>query len=135
MPATFNDGLVKGRNTAFALTKKRFVVLDTAATDGESVAPATAGNTAGKPLYGVSKFSVSLAEIAHGKGASVVLDGRAVVTAGTALAVGTVVTSDNVGRAVAAVAGDWIGGVVDEPASGADTDCSIDVACDGSKYA
>lgn len=135
MPATFNDGLVKGKNTSTPLTKKRFVVMDRAATDGETVKAATAGNTATEPLFGVSKFSVSAAEIAQGKGASVIMDGIAIVTAGEALQVGDVVTSDSEGRAVKVASGDWIGGVVNEPAAALGDDCSIDINCDGNTAA
>jgi|SRR5882724_2317686 len=135
MPATFNHGLVKGRNASGPITKKRFVVRDTAAADGETVKQAASATTAAEPLMGVSIFSVSSAEIRHGKGCSVVLSGRAVVTAAAALAVGTPVTSDANGKAVAAAAGNWLGGVVDEASSGVDTDCSIVIVCDGSKAA
>ena len=135
MPATFNHGLAKGRNASGPITKKRFVVRDTAATDGETVKQATSANSAANPLAGVSIFSVSSAEISHGKGCSVVMSGRAIVTAAAALAVGDVVTSDANGMAAVAVAGDWVGGVVDEPAAGAGDDCSILIACDGSKAA
>ena len=133
MPATFNHGLVKGRNASGPITKKRFVVRDTAATDGETVKQASSAT--GDALAGISIFSVSLAEINHGKGCSVVMSGRAIVTAAAALAVGDVVTSDANGMAAVAVAGDWVGGVVDEPAAGAGDDCSIVIACDGSKAA
>ena len=133
MPATFNHEMAKGRNASGPITKKRFVVQDEAAADGETVKQAVDGNAAAEPLYGVSIFSVSAAEISQGKGCSVVTEGRAIVTAAGALAVGVVVTSDANGKAVAAGAGDWIGGVVDEPAAGADDDCTVTLACNGSK--
>lgn len=132
MPATFNHGLVKGRNASGPITKKRFVVRDTAATDGETVKQAAGGAVATEPLAGISIFSVSSSEIAHGKGCSVVMSGRAIVTAAEALPVGTIVTADADGKAVTATTGDWIGGVVDEPAAGAGNDCSIVIDCDGS---
>ncbi len=133
MPATFNHGLVKGRNASGPITKKRFVVRDDDVADGETVKQAAGAAVADEPLAGVSIFSVSLAEINHGKGCSVVMTGRAVVTAATALAVGTVVTADANGKAVAVASGNWIGGVVDEPSAGADNDCSINIVCDGTK--
>lgn len=129
MPTTFNHGLAKGRNASAPITKKRFVIMDTAADDGETVAPAVSATA--QALYGVSIFSVSAAEILQGKGCSVVLDGRAIVTAAAALAVGDVVTSDANGKAVVAATGDFIGGVVDEPAAGDGDDCTIVVVCDG----
>jgi hypothetical protein len=130
MPATFNHGLVKGRNASGPITKKRFVVRDTAAADGETVKQASSAT--GDTLAGISIFSVSLAEIAHGKGCSVVMSGRAVVTASETLAVGDIVTADAEGKAAVATTGDWVGGVVDEPAANAGDDCSIVIACDGS---
>lgn len=133
MPATFNHGLVKGRNASGPITKKRFVVRDTAAADGETVKQASSAT--GDALAGISIFSVSLAEISHGKGCSVVMSGRAIVTAAEALAVGDVVTTDADGKAVGATTGDWVGGVVDEPAANAGDDCSIVIACDGSAAA
>jgi hypothetical protein len=133
MPATFNHGLVKGRNASGPITKKRFVVRDTAATDGETVKQAS--SPTGDALAGISIFSVSTSEINHGKGCSVVMSGRAVVTAGEALDEGDVVTTDADGKAVVAASGDWIGGVVDEPAAAADDDCSIVIACNGSQAA
>lgn len=132
-PTTFNHGLAKGRNAAAAITKKRFVVIDTTAADGETVKQAASATTAGEPLYGVSIFSVSSAEILKGKGASVVLEGRAIVTAAAALVVGARVTSDANGKAVAATTGDWLGGIVDEPAVNADDDCTVRLVCDGTK--
>ena len=133
MPATFNHGLVKGRNAGGPITKKRFVVRDTTAADGETVIQASSAT--GDSLAGVSIFSVSAAEINHGKGCSVVMSGRAVVTAAATLDVGDVVTADAEGKAAVAVSGDWVGGVVDEPAANAGDDCSIVIACDGSKAA
>jgi len=135
MPTTFNHGLAKGRNASGPITKKRFVVRDGAASDGETVKQATGAAVSGEPLAGVSIFSVSNADIAHGKGVSVVMSGRAVVAAGSALDVGDVVTSDADGKAVVATSGDWIGGVVDEPAAAEDDDCTVMLACDGSAAA
>lgn len=135
MPATFNDGLAKGRNASGAITKKRFVVRDGAATDGETVKQAAGSAVVGEPLAGVAKFSVSLAEIDKGKGCSVIMSGRAIVTASVQLDVGDVVTSDANGEAKVAAAGDWIGGVVDEPAANVGDDCTIVITCDGSKAA
>lgn len=132
MPATFNDGLVKGRNAGGPITKKRFVTDDTSASDGETVIQAGANDDT--PPKGVSKFSVSTAEIAQGKGCSVVVDGRAIVTVGAAdLAQGDPVTSDVDGKAVVATDGDWFCGSVDE-AGTAGNDCTIIQASPGNKY-
>lgn len=135
MPTTYNHGLSKGKNAGAAITKKRFVFIDTSADDGETVIQADDADSATEPLYGVSVFSVSEAEIAQGKGVTVVLSGRAIVEAGVALPVGSVVTADSDGKAVVATTGDWIGGVVDEPAVNVGDDCSIVIACNGSMAA
>lgn len=133
MPATQNHGLVKGRNASAPITKKCFLIRDTGASDGESVKMAVSATA--HALAGVSVFSVSAAEIVQGKGATVVMDGRAVVTVGAAdLNEGDVVTSDANGNAIVAATGNFIGGVVDE-AGTAGNDCSIVIVCNGSTAA
>ena len=122
MPATSNFVLAKGKNTSTALTKKRFVKLDTAATDGETV---KACDTAGEGAFGVSLFSVSAAEITKDKGASVQVEGIAVVEAAAALAVGVLVTTDNVGRAAVAASGNYILGKVVEPAGAPGNEAAV----------
>lgn len=134
MPATFNHGLAKGRNAGGAITKKCFVKADTSAADDETVVMAGAGGSDAIPPNGVSIFSVSTAEIAQGKGVSVVMDGRVVVTAGAILAEGVSVTSDANGNAVVATDGDWFCGVVDEPAAAIGDDCTVVLADFGNKF-
>lgn len=122
MPASQNFVLAKGKNAAAAITKKRFVKLDTTATDGETVKPCDA---AGELAYGVALFSVSAAELLKDKGCSVMVEGRAIVEASVALAVGAPVATTNDGRAKAPATGDYVLGFVDEPASGAASECSV----------
>lgn len=131
MPASQNFILAKGKNVSGAVTKKRFVKLDTAAADGETVKQC---DTLGENGFGVSLFSVSAAEILKGKGASVMIDGRAIVEAAAALVIGTVVTTDAQGRAAVAGAGNWIMGVVDEPALGVGQECGVDLTAGGGKF-
>lgn len=134
MPATFNDGLVKGRNAGGPITGKTFVKPDTTASDGETVVQSGAGGSDATPANGVSKFAVSSADIVRGKGVSVIMDGRAVLLVGVAdLAVGVPVTSDANGKAVAATDGDWLYGTVDEPGI-AGGECAVNVDFDGNKY-
>lgn len=130
MPATFNPDQAKGKNASTPIIKKRFVKLDTAAADGETV---KACDTAGELAYGVAMFSVSASEISRGKGASVITEGRAVVEASAALAVGTPVSTTNDGRAKAAASGEYILGKIDEPASGAGNECSVALWQGGAK--
>lgn len=122
MPSTMNIDQAKGKNASGPITKKRFVKLDTAATDGETVKQC---DTLGEFCYGVSLFSVSVAEISRGKGASVIIDGRAVLESAGAINAGTPVSSDALGRAKAAAAGEYICGWCDEPSTGAGNDCSV----------
>lgn len=132
MPASSNFVLSKGKNAGEALTKKRFVKLDPAASDGEAVVMC---DTAGERAYGVSKFSVSTAEIAKGKGASVEVEGRSIVEASEAIAVGDPIATTNDGRAaVADTAGWWVIGVCDEPAAGAGDECSVLLTPGGGKF-
>lgn len=130
MPASQNFVMGKGKNASAAITKKRFVKLDSGASDGETVKQC---DTLGEHPYGVALFSVSSAEILKGKGASVLTAGRAIVEASEALAVGTMVTTDANGKAKTAASGHWCAGMVDEPA-GADTnECSVDLSKGGHK--
>lgn len=122
MPASQNFLLAKGKNAAAAITKKRFVKLDTTDATGETVKQC---DTQGERAFGVSLFSVSSGEITRGKGASIFTEGRAIVEAGAALAVGVEVMTDASGRAVAATAGNYILGVVDEPSGGTGQECSV----------
>lgn len=130
MPATMNIGAAKGKNTSTPLTKKRFCKLDTAATDGETV---KACDTAGELAFGVTLFSVSSAEINRGKGASVITEGRAILEAAGAINNGQLVSTDNIGRARVAQAGDYILGMCDEPAAGAGNECSVRLEIAGAK--
>lgn len=109
--ATMNPGMAKGRDAAGAINKYRFVKLvDTDPGDPILVAQC---DTLGEKAYGVSMFSVSTAEIDKGKGVSVINDGRMILEAGAALAVGDLVMTDGVGRAVLATSGHVILGEVD----------------------
>lgn len=122
MPATMNPGQAKGKNASGAITKHRFVKLDTAAADGETVKQC---DTAGEGAFGVALFSVSAGEILRGKGASVITEGRMILEASEAIAVGAAVSTTNDGRAQNANTGDQILGYCDEPAAGAGNQCSV----------
>lgn len=122
MPVTQNISAAKGKNAGGAITKCRFVKLDTTAADRETVVQCSVD---GESCFGVSMFGVSLAEIAQGKGCSVATGGRVIVQAAAALEVGTQVTTDVDGKAKAAAAGDQILGIVDEPSTEADDFCSV----------
>jgi hypothetical protein len=92
MPATGNFVLDKGYDAASALTKKRACKL----VGEELVGPVTA--IADIPI-GVTQFDVSAAEIAKGKGASVRLQGIAVMECSAAIAAGALVQMAADGRA------------------------------------
>jgi predicted RecA/RadA family phage recombinase len=127
-----NIGAAKGKNASGAITKKRFVKLDTAATDGESVLMC---DTSGELAYGVALFSVSNAEINRGKGCSVVTEGRMILEAAEAIAVGDLVSTDDIGRAQVANSGDFIVGMCDEPATAIGNECSVRLEIAGAKAA
>lgn len=122
MPATMNPGAAKGKNAGGAITKKRFVKLDTTATDGETVVQC---DTNGEGAFGVALFSVSTDEIARGKGASVITEGRAILEASEAIAVNDPISTTNDGRAQIAATGEQILGYCDEPAAGVGNECSV----------
>lgn len=126
-----NIDQAKGRNASAAITKKRFVKIDAAAADGESVKQC---DTQGENAWGVSLFSVSLAEIARGKGASVITDGRAIVEAGATVTMGGPVMSDANGKAINATTGNFILGYCDENGGGsAGDELGISLTLAGSK--
>jgi hypothetical protein len=117
-PATQNVVLSKGYDAAAAITKKRFVKLS-----GEQ--QVTQCSVDGENAIGVAMFSVSTTEITHGKGASVLEMGRAIVEAGAAVAVGAKVATDNQGRAITAVATKHVLGICEKGASGAGAECTV----------
>lgn len=115
-----NFVLTKGYPAAAALTKKLAVKF---VGDGtQSVTPVTAVTD---KIAGVAEFSISAGEITKGKKATVAVEGRVVMTASAAIVEGALVTITALGKAVTAVSGSRVIGTCDEPASGADTDCSI----------
>lgn len=122
MPATSNYVVNKGKNASGAITKKRFVKLDTAAADGETVKMCDAQ---GEDAFGVAVFSVSTLEIAKGKGATVSIEGIAIVEASAALAVGTAVTTGATGKAEAALSGDYVIGTIVEPSTADTYECAV----------
>lgn len=131
MPASMNPDGAIGKNATTAITKKRFVKLDTAAADGDSVKQC---DTQGEQAYGVALFGCSLSEAARGKGVSVIYRGRAIVEAGASVAMGAPVMSAADGRAITATSGNFILGYVDENAAGgAGTELSIVLSVAGSK--
>lgn len=118
MPASQNFLLAKGRDADGPITKKRFVKY----TGDQLVAQC---DSAGETACGASLFSASQDEIDAGKGASIMTEGRVVVTAAEAISEGQPVATDANGKAVVAGAGDVVLGTCDESSSGADTECSV----------
>lgn len=125
MPATQNIEVAKGYDAGGAMTKMRFV--KEVAGSPQVVVQC---DTAGERAIGVTMFSVSDSEILRGKGASVILDGIAILEAGGAVPEFALVTTDASGRAVVAVSGNWILGVCREAAAAIGNQCSI-VLADG----
>lgn len=123
MPATQNIEVAKGYDVSGAITKMRFV--KEIAGSPQTVAQC---DTLGERAVGVSMFSVSDAEILRGKGASVILDGIAILESNGAVPEFSLVTTDAVGRAIVAVSGNWILGVCREASSGTGNQCSIILA-------
>ncbi len=126
MPASSNFVLAKGYPAAVAITKKLAVKFVGDGTQG--VTPVT--GIADQPC-GVALFSVSSAEITKGKKASIMTEGRVVMTAAGAINEGQLVCIDAAGKAKAASTGARVIGICDEPASGLDTDCSVTLRLPG----
>jgi predicted RecA/RadA family phage recombinase len=111
--------LAKGYPAAAAITKKLAVKF---VGDGtQSVTPVTAKTDI--PV-GVALFSVSSTEITKGKKASVMTEGRVVMTGVGAISEGAVVYIDLAGKASTDNTGTRIG-ICDEPCAGAGLDCSV----------
>lgn len=121
MATTQNHVLAKGYDAGEALTKKRFVKLNTS-NEIEMC------DTSGEEAYGVTLFSVSTAELALGKGASVLTQGRAILEAAEAIPTGSPVSTDNAGKAQVANSGDIILGMCDLGCDGAGDECSVDLS-------
>lgn len=98
-----NFVLDKGYDAAAAITKFRAVKFSAA----ETVTPVTADTDV---IAGFAQFSVSTAEIAKGKGASVRQGGITEAEATGAIAVGQLVTLAADGRVTAATSGDRVVG-------------------------
>lgn len=110
------------------ITKFRFVKNSPTIDDA-----VTAITTAGEAAYGVSLFSVSAAEIALGKGVSVILDGRMILESSEAIPQGSFVGCESDGRARVADSGDYILGICDEASAGAGDQCSVNLNMAGAK--
>lgn len=92
MPATQNWILSKGYDVAAAITAKRAVKFSAE----ETVTPVTAISDV---PAGIAMFGVTTAEIALGKGASLMTDGIAIMEATAAITVGALVQMSANGRA------------------------------------
>lgn len=121
MPTAENHVLAKGYDAGGPITHKRFIKFDA---NGNLVQC----DTDGEKAYGVSKFSVSNAEIALGKGVSALTQGRATVMAAEAINAGDPVATDATGKAVVADSGDFVLGMCDLAAAGANDECTVDLS-------
>jgi hypothetical protein len=99
----------KGYDAAAAITKFRAVKWSAE----ETVTPVTTGAT--DIVAGIPQEAVSAADILHGKGAPLAVEGDTEWECSAALAVGVRVSCANDGTAIVAVAGSKIHGWVVEP--------------------
>jgi hypothetical protein len=126
-----NIDQAKGKDAGGPITKRRFVKLVPADTTGNTVVQC---NTLGEDAYGVALFSVASAEIARGKGVSVVTDGRVIVESAGSVNVGDAVATDAQGRGITAVAGNFVMGTCDENGGGvAGTEIGVILSLAGNK--
>lgn len=121
MATTSNFILSKGFKAGGPVTKQRFVKFDAS---GNIVMCSVSGEQAA----GVAQFTATASEIALGKGASVMVQGRAILIAAEAIAAGDYVSTDANGLAQVANSGDVILGICDAPAAGANVQCSVDLS-------
>lgn len=105
MPAYGNYGMAKGYDADAEILKFRAV---TWGASDESVAPITVAGSSG---VGISQFDCLTAEIAKGKGVSVMEEGISEWECGSTVTRGDRVTVDNTGRCVPAAGSDFLWGV------------------------
>ena len=104
MPAYGNYGMAKGYDADSQILKFRAVTFGVSA---ESVAPVTVAGSTG---VGISQFDCLTAEIAKGKGVTVMEEGITEWELGDTVTRGDRVTVDNVGRCVRAAGYDYLWG-------------------------
>jgi Uncharacterized conserved protein (DUF2190) len=121
MATTSNFVLSKGFPAGGPISKQRFVKFDT---NGNIVQCSVSGEQAN----GVAQFTATASEISLGKGASVMLQGRAILISAEAIAAGDYVSTDASGFAQVANSDDVILGVCDAPAAGANVQCSVELS-------
>lgn len=114
----------KGYNAAAALTKHRAVKFSAA----ETVTPVT-GIT--DTIAGVSLFDVTAGEILKGKGATVQVEGDAIMEAAGAIAIGVRVCIAADGRALTQTSGNRAIGHCVEAATGAGDFCRVHLNLNG----
>ena len=114
----------KGYNAAAALTKHRAVKFSAA----ETVTPVTAITDV---IAGVALFDVASGEITKGKGATVQVEGDAVMEAAGAIAIGVRVCLASDGRALTQTTGNRAIGHCVEAASGAGDFCRVHLELNG----
>jgi hypothetical protein len=121
MATTSNFVLSKGFAAGGPIVKQRFVKFD----GSGNIIQCT---DSGEQANGVATFTATLAEISLGKGATVQLQGRAILIANEAIAAGDYVSTDASGFAQVANSDDVILGVCDAPAAGANAQCSVELS-------
>lgn len=127
--ATGNFILDKGYNAGAAI--KKFYAVKYSQTDSETVLPITANDDV---IAGFAQFEVTEAELGHGKGASVRLDGITEAVATGAIKLGQEVQLESDGRVSAAVNSSgkrYVGKCVGHPSTNADDRISLLVEVHG----
>jgi hypothetical protein len=127
VPAFQNVDNAKGYDAAVALTKKRAVKFD--GTDTFAVTPVTAATDV---WAGVAMFSVSAAEILKGKGASVLVEGIAIMEAHEAISEGDIIAAFTDGTAQIAGSGDRACGVARSSCGSAGDEVAVQLDLPGS---
>lgn len=114
----------KGYDAAAAITKFRAVKFSAE----ETVTPVTG---TGDMLAGIAQETVSAADITHGKGAVVAVEGDTEWECSEALAVGVRVTVDAAGTCSAQGAGEKVHGWVVEPTTGSGQRARVHLSLNG----
>lgn len=116
-----DKGIRPGYNETGTTIAAQIIVKKVAGSVGDPNSVAVAGD-------GDSHFGVTMQEIKNLERGDVQTTGQALVKSGAVVAAGVEFTADGSGKAIAAVSGDYIGGVTVTAAGGADEEIAVELA-------
>lgn len=116
-----DKGIRPGFNETGSTIATQIIVKKVAGSVGDPNSVAVAGD-------GDSHFGITMQAIKANERGDVQTKGQALVKSGAAVAAGVEFTADAAGKCIAAVSGDYIGGVTVSAAGAADEEISVELA-------